>query len=65
MTEELPAIALRRGGWFVTTGARGWSGPWASEEAATLALGGDYEAAHHADRAARSPLPPPPLEGMK
>lgn len=42
------AIVRRRGGWFVT--GESWSGPWGTEEAASLAMAGQYAEARRAER---------------
>lgn len=49
--EEVP-IFRRRGGYFVEF-PTGFSGPWATLEAAELARAGDYIEAHEAERKAR------------
>lgn len=46
---EQPKVVLRRGGYFVTF-ETGWSGPWATEEAAEFARKRDFDAAHRAQR---------------
>lgn len=43
-------IVRTRGGWCVT--GESWSGPWKTEEAARLAMEGDFDGAHRAALAA-------------
>ena len=54
MTDSIkpkPDILQRRGGWFVAhEDTEGWSGPWASEEAAEAARDGDFDKAHDLER---------------